>query len=359
LLADALIASHNHISSALSNVHRHSSTPPCKTLNPLLSIITMSSKPPASGRKRKPTKIPETASSTDGQNPKERKACRVSTNASTSTTASLQVVATEKVTAANTASATAAAKQEDSIESIGQMIEDLSHSDYAQVNAALDALNLGLKDDKYKCYKIQVIVGGCHALVLLLKKCLDKAIGIIPACDQVTKLNVLAELTTLHTTLHILIRLTHHLDESKVGIAAIGGVEAVIKAMNTFPKCQTLQEFACFLVHNLACCSIGKKRIVDADEMEVFLAAINNHLGHADTCERACSILMIMIADSNDNTELFIRLGGATAVAKVKTKWPGNYRIQNGMRHLSKSIAAHFTRWGIDVQRDLETAKNE
>jgi hypothetical protein len=93
--------------------------------------------------------------------------------------------------------------------------------------------------------------------------------------------------------------------------------------------------------------------------MEGFLAAINNHLGHADTCERACSILMIMIADSNDKTELFIRLGGATAVAKVKTKWPGNYRIQNGMRRLSKSIAAHFTRWGIDEQRDLETAKNE
>jgi hypothetical protein len=27
---------------------------------------------------------------------------------------------------------------------------------------------------------------------------------------------------------------------------------------------------------------------------------------------------MIVIADSNDSTELFIRLGGATAVAKVK-----------------------------------------
>jgi hypothetical protein len=285
----------------------------------------------ASDRKRKPTSIPDTVSSSDNN-----KARRVSTanawHPSASTAASLQID-------------TAVARPEDSYESIGQMIQDLSHSDIVQVNAALDALNLDLKDDKKKCTKIQV-VGGCLALVQLLKKCLDKAIDEFPARDQVIDLNELAELATLHKTLHILIRLTHHLDESKVGIAAIGGVEAVIKAMKTFPKCQALQEFACILVHNLACCSIGKKRIVDADEMEVFLAAINNHLNSAILCNYACIALCnITEKESKENTGLLISLGGATAVAKVRSKWRNNDLILTRVRKLANLIASEMKTW--------------
>jgi hypothetical protein len=63
----------------------------------------------------------------------------VSTNASASNAASLQVdtpVATEAA-AANTASSTAAAaRQEDLIESIGQMIKTSLILDYVKVNAA-------------------------------------------------------------------------------------------------------------------------------------------------------------------------------------------------------------------------------
>jgi hypothetical protein len=91
--------------------------------------------------------------------------------------------------------------------------------------------------------------------------------------------------------------------------------------------------------------TVGKKRIV---EIEVFLATINNHFDHADTCERACSILMIVIAGSNDNAELFICLGGATAVAKVKNRSPENYRIQTGICNLCKSIAPQFLFGGKD-----------
>ena len=78
--------------------------------------------------------------------------------------------------------------------------------------------------------------------------------------------------------------------------------------------------------------------------MEIFLAAINNHLDHANTCERAFSVLMIVIAGSNDNTDLFMDLGGATTAAKVKNMWPKNDRIQTGMCHLSEPIAAYFNR---------------
>jgi hypothetical protein len=110
------------------------------------------------------------------------------------------------------------------------------------------------------------------------------------------------------------------------------------------PKIQ--EEYACFLLHNLASCFVGKKRILEVDGMEYLLAATKNHLNHADTCERACSTLMIVVADSNENTERFLHMNGANAVVKIKNRWPGNYRIQTGMCHLSKSIAAPFIRWG-------------
>lgn len=99
-----------------------------------------------------------------------------------------------------------------------------------------------------------------------IEKCLAKAIDKSPMWDQVTGLDESAEVTTIHKTLHIMIRSTHHLDESKVGISAIGGVEAVVRIMKTFPKCPALQEYAYYLLHNLACCSVGKNRIVETDE---------------------------------------------------------------------------------------------
>jgi hypothetical protein len=115
---------------------------------------------------------------------------------------------------ANTAFA--ATKGEESIQSIGKLIQDLFHSDNAKVNAALEALfldlDVDLDENKKKCENIHA-VGGCHALVQLMKYCLDKAITIIPACDQDTELNELIELTALDDTLHAIISLICHLDE--------------------------------------------------------------------------------------------------------------------------------------------------
>jgi hypothetical protein len=252
-------------------------------------------------------------------------------------------VTTEKVTAASAAST--AAKDEDSIDIIGQMVEDLFDSDNAVINAALDALNLDLKEDKKKSYKIQAVAGGCLALVLLLKKCLAKAIDKRLVWDQVTEVNELAELTTLHKTLHVMIRLTHHLDESKAGIAAIGGTAAVVEAMKTFPKCQALQEFACILLLNVACCSIGKKRIVEADGMECILAAINNHLDSVLVCKYSCIALSNIIDKENkEDIRLLISLGGATAVAKVRQECPDGNAVQAWVR-LCELIGTEITSW--------------
>jgi hypothetical protein len=157
---------------------------------------------------------------------------------------------------------------EGSLDGLRKMIQDLFHSDNAKVNATLDAFVLDLYRDKKESDKIQAL-GGCFALIHLLKKCLDKAIGNIPACDldkaidnilacdldkaidnilacdQVTTLNELVEVTTLQKTLDVITCLTFGHYESVLGMAAIGGVEAFVKIMKTFPKCKALQDGAC------------------------------------------------------------------------------------------------------------------
>jgi hypothetical protein len=187
-----------------------------------------------------------------------------------------------------------------------------------------------------------VSAGGCLALVQALKNCLDKAMKRIPQCDQVTELNEVAELTALHKTFNVITRLTFHHEESRVGITAVGGVEAVVKIMKTFPKCQPLQEHACAILRNLACCSIGKAKAIECGGIEVVLANINNHLGSSILCRSACMALFNMIRSSKENTCLVISLGGGAAVAKVRTKWPDNNDVQYWVRQLVKLIASEM-----------------
>jgi hypothetical protein len=122
-----------------------------------------------------------------------------------------------------------------------------------------------------------------------VKDCLDKATKKVLTCDQVTELNELAELMTLRKTFEVIIILTFYHKKSQAGIAAIGGVEAVVKVMKAFPKCQALQEGACGALRNLACCSIGKRKVVETGGIKVILAAVNNHLVvSAILCQKAC-----------------------------------------------------------------------
>jgi hypothetical protein len=238
-------------------------------------------------------------------------------------------------------------EEEDEVESIqiiGKMIQEIFHSDNAKVNAALVALYLNLDKDKKNC-EILVTAGGCLALVQLLNTCLDKAIARIPACDQVTRLNTLAELTTLDKTLFVIISLTYQHDESAVGIASIGGVDVVVRVMKTFPKCQKLQDLACTSLGNLACCGIGKVNAIESGGIEVILASINNHLGSAILCKKACWALRYIVSGSKENVGLLISLGGVTAVAKVRTKWPDNNGVQIRVRKLASLFVAEMKAW--------------
>jgi hypothetical protein len=292
----------------------------------------------ANVRKRKPTIIPGTVSSNSGRNPKEAyilitKKFRDKYNTR---------VATEKATIANTVSS-AADKQEEAIESIGVLIQDLSHPDNAKVNATLDALHLDLRDLKKN--KNFVTAGGCYALVQLGKDRLGKAIAGIPACDQVTEWNEHDDLTALYKTLGVMSNSAYHVDESRAGISSVGGVEAVLKVMETFPKCQALQGHACAVLGSLVDCSIGRKKAVASGGFQLLLAAVNNHLDSANLCEYACYDLSNMIEENKEQTKLLIKLGGASAIAKVKEEWPDDDDVQEQVQRLAKLIGTEMNSW--------------
>ena len=100
-------------------------------------------------------------------------------------------------------------------------------------------------------------------------------------------------------------------------MVAIGGVEAVVKAMKTFLECERLQKSACRALNNLACGNAtGQKQAIESGGIEVLLVAIHNHLGSADVREHACSALLNIVSGRKENTGLVIALGGGAAVAE-------------------------------------------
>jgi hypothetical protein len=281
---------------------------------------------PSIDRKRKAMEEPDVAINSDDQTPKDREAPRVSLDSMTlSQIASLHrngLLATERVAIANNTSASNAPEQEASMGRIGEKIQDLSASDNVEVNAALVALFMDLEKDATTRDNI-VAAGACRALVQLLTNCLERGIARIPASDQVTEMSDFAELTTLHRALLVITRLTFYHEESIIRITSSGGVEAVVKVMKNFPKCQTLQERACTALRNLICKNdAGKKKAAESGGIEVLLAATNNHLDSAILCKNACLALLSMIWGNKERTELLLSLGGGAAISKIRTKWP-------------------------------------
>jgi hypothetical protein len=236
-------------------------------------------------------------------------------------------------------------KEEEELEGVGKLIQDLAHFDNAKVNAALDALyNMNFKQK----YDTVTAWGGCAALVHLLKDRLETAMQKVPQCDQVTELHELPELVTIEMTVRVITRLTYYSSEmGRTGMVAVGGAAAVVKAMKTFPKCQNLQMRACTALVNLACDNAtGKKQVIELGGIELLLAAIARHVDSAGVCEKACWALFNIVYDSNENTRLLISLGGGAAVAKVRTKWPDNTRVQTQVRRLNILIVlAEMKAW--------------
>jgi hypothetical protein len=129
-------------------------------------------------------------------------------------------------------------------------------------------------------------------------------------------------------------------------IVAIGGVEVIVKVMQTFPKLQTSQESACGALRSLTTlCNIGKKHVIESGGIEVLLASVKNDLGSAILSQDACSTLLNIVRGSKENTELLISLGGGAAVANARTKWPDNDKVQTKVRSLANLIVADMKTW--------------
>jgi hypothetical protein len=315
---------------------------------------TMSSES-TNDRKRKLTEDPPAAVvNSDDQDQKEsNKTRKVGTNDVTSNATSPETnsaVTTERASTTN--AAVASTVEEESMQSIGVLVRDLLLFDNAKVNVALKALYRNLRTDKQKCENI-VKVGGCLALIQLVKNCLEKVIEKNPACDQVTELNELAGLTTLKWTITVIYSLAHMHDVSKEGFIVVGGVETVVEVTKMFPKCEDIQKSACAALGNLTyICNIGRKRAVEAGGIEVLLAAVNNHLGSASVCGNACCALANIVTGFNENIERLITQGGTAAVDKVSNKWPDNDKVQTRVQRLNQILHSQsFGRSGSESSK--------
>jgi hypothetical protein len=67
-------------------------------------------------------------------------------------------------------------------------------------------------------------------------ECLKKATGKIPARDRATELDELDELQTLDKSLGVIANFAYYNNEIRVGIRSFGGVEAIVKVMQTFSE---------------------------------------------------------------------------------------------------------------------------
>jgi hypothetical protein len=168
-----------------------------------------------SDRKPKPTEEePEAVVSTSSDDQRKSKVRRVSTNANASACLNGNALMTAGAAstsdiASNSSAFTDEEEEDEDMAGVGKLIQDLAHSDNARVNTALDALNLELKNDDKKRDAF-TFVGGCAALVHLVKDRLKKAMKKVPACDQVTvtEVNEFPELETMEKTLDLIVNFT-------------------------------------------------------------------------------------------------------------------------------------------------------
>jgi hypothetical protein len=68
-------------------------------------------------------------------------------------------------------------------------------------------------------------------------------------------------------------------------------------------------------------------------------------LNSATVCEDAFWALYNIVNGSKESAGLLIRLGGGAAMAKVRTKWPNNDKVQTQVRQLANLLAAEMKAW--------------
>jgi hypothetical protein len=263
----------------------------------------------------------------------DRKVCRVSMEAEPSTVASQQTTEEAKNHVRRNSKL--------SMGSIIKLFPDLFHSDSAKARAAHDTMFWDLYEDKLN--ELQA-AGGYLVLVKVVKDRLRSATEIMLACDGrgVTKF----EFTELNAAIYAIVLLTNGHHQSRVEISMVGGVETIVKVMESFPKCLALQENACAALRNLTYCSIGKKKALEAAQtIDVLLAAMKNHLVSFNLCEYAVLALRNFVRDDNISTKFLLRGGGVAAAIKVREEWINKGSVQRAVQMLMVPLLEELNSW--------------
>jgi hypothetical protein len=93
------------------------------------------------------------------------------------------------------------------------------------------------------------------------------------------------------------------------------------------------------------------KKAVESGGIKIILAAVNSHLGSLYISKHACWALSKIVLGSKGNTWLLISSGGATAVAKVRTKWPNDDYVQTKVKRLANLIGTEINSWAVEKPR--------
>jgi hypothetical protein len=225
-----------------------------------------------------------------------------------------------------------------SAEGIGKLIQALTCSNGAVVDAALDVMYRYSKHDfgSPSWAKIAA-VGGCFGLVQIAKKSLEMAIEIIPLRNQVNDSHLRVITGRLNRACIIISNMTYAYPKSRYGINSIGGVEVLVKVMKTFPKHPWLQLRACNALCNLTACPVGRGRAGKVGAIEVLLTTIKSHPENKYIFLYGCRALINMCETSFERTKQLIDLGGIST-------WPDDFEARHAAKCLLQVVATGIQR---------------
>ena len=111
-------------------------------------------------------------------------------------------------------------------------------------------------------------------------------------------------------------------------IAAAGGIEATVAAMNAHIDVTGVQLQGCMTLWHIAAAPGNQAKVTAAGGIEVVVAAMNAHRGVADIQEMGCKVLYV-IATATENKVKVAAVGGIEAIVVAMNAHRGVAGIQD------------------------------
>ena len=117
-------------------------------------------------------------------------------------------------------------------------------------------------------------------------------------------------------------------DKNRKKVANLGGIEAILKAMNEHAAHAKVQETACEALDNLSFNDDNAVKIRNLGGIEALLKAMKDHPAEANVQEKACEALKSLIILNDDNKVTIANLGGVQALLKAMKDHPSKANVQ-------------------------------